>query len=31
MLCHVSSCPGREAFADSQVYLLEYGTVFHLL
>ena len=26
MPCHMSSSVGREAFADSQVHLLEYGT-----
>ena len=31
MPCHISSSAGREVFADSQVHLLEYGTVFHLL
>ena len=31
MPCHVSSSAGRDAFADSEVHLLAYGTVFHLL
>ena len=31
MLCHVSSSASRDAFADSEVHLLEYGTLFHLL
>ena len=31
MPCHMSSFAGRDAFADSEVCLLEYGTVFHLL
>ena len=31
MPCHTSSSAGWEAFADSEVHLLEYGTIFHLL
>ena len=31
MPCHVSSSAGRDACADSEVHVLEYGAVFHLL